>query len=203
MIKKLFIILTALTLIGCSTPFSAKNENNAAKITLVSNIAAQQNRAFVRTNFALATQYNENIVEVVGAPNDLKTTNFVADIQRVKKGEYAANAILEDNLVKTTAELKDYKKWFGLHGVLLGLKQFSRDILYSTIGLTLLYLVLRIFAHSSPVILAIWNVINSIVAWFINLFAKVFPNIMDKIGDEALTIRNLCKNIIAKIKGLL
>lgn len=197
----LFVVsVLAAVVTGCGSLTHGeylKAKSNASIVEVVGNLNYQEGKAIDTTNILRAKFYNKQIASIAPA-TDTKKTNFVADIDKVQNQTYQANMAIQDELDKANAELKQYKRWFGLHGVLLGFKQFSRDILYSTIGLTILFVLLRIFANSSPILIAIWNVINSVVAYFINIFAKFFPNIMDKIGDETLTL----KNLFARIKGI-
>jgi hypothetical protein len=87
------------------------------------------------------------------------------------------------NLSKETALAADtYKSsldqlegnW-GLNAIWYGVKKFLSRIFYVIIVLVVLYLVLRVFAASNPIVGSIFSVVEMMVAWCINLLKAIAP----------------------------
>jgi hypothetical protein len=180
--KLLILMLTLTTLVGCGT-IQKKNNSLESISQVTANIATAQAKALSHTNVVLATTYNQQIQAINGKPSDVKSTNFDVAVSQVINDKYVIDKSLEKELTDTKAQLKEYRSWFGLKGVWLSLKQFSHWVIGSTLALTALVVLMRIFASSSPIISGIWSVISNILGWFINQFALICPKLLDSIKN--------------------
>jgi hypothetical protein len=206
--KIIYLLLTSILITGCSSSkaLKLKSDNNRDKIEVVAKMAYVQEAALAHTNLSKSTELNSDIQEVVGPPpksfirnitplikplnnsgntvsavSNFNNHSFQSDIVKIKKDEYIADRSVEDELFKIREELHDYKEWFGLKGVWLSLKQVGRNLFFTAAGMTVLFFILRIFAHANPIILAVWNFISSMLAWAINKMCRWIPTLADKI----------------------
>jgi predicted RND superfamily exporter protein len=81
-------------------------------------------------------------------------------------------ALLAD---KRKQELDDYQGWFGLKAVGKGLWQFITSMAWIIGGMALLYLILRAFASTNPVVGAIFSIVEQIAAGFIKIIQGIAP----------------------------
>ena len=187
---------------GCISTIQKKNNSLESVSIVTADIAVAQSKALIKSNIPAAIKYNQQIALINGKPDDIKSTNFDVAVSQVANNKYVIDRDIEIQLDQTQKELKSYKQYWGLHGVYLGIKQFIRNTLYSLTALSLVYLLLRIFANSNPVILATWNVISKVIAWFINQLALLCPKLLDNIKSTETEVVGEYKNIFNKIKSL-
>lgn len=75
----------------------------------------------------------------------------------------------------TQSKLDQYRGWFGLKAVFMGLKQFFFSSMWILLGLLVVFLVLRGFAASNPIVGAIFGVFEQIVSFVISGIKTLFP----------------------------
>jgi hypothetical protein len=73
------------------------------------------------------------------------------------------------------AEISEYQGWFGLKAVIKGLSQFIKSSLVIITVFLVLFLVLRAFAASNPIVGAIFSIFEQIAAGFIKLIQGMAP----------------------------
>lgn len=82
----------------------------------------------------------------------------------------------------TKAVLDEYRGWFGLKAVLLGMKQFFLTSLYVIVGVLIVFAIIRGFASTNPIASAILGILEQIVSWFINGIKYLFPKAISLAG---------------------
>lgn len=199
LISYILLLVFSLTLVGCgSTKLNQKIKSQQAIVETVANIVHQQEKAIAKTNLVAAMTYNKNIQSIVPLPTDTKTTNYEKVITQVINNKYEVDNSLSIELETTKAELKKYKGNFGLTAIKLGTIQLFKSVLYSAIGVSVLFLVLRIFCSSNPIVLAIFNFLSVPLAWVINQFSILLPNLLDKIKNTPHEVIDGWKSIFKK-----
>jgi hypothetical protein len=200
-----FLIPTLFMVDGCGTIqriLHEKNNNLEAVRQVTSNITFQQSKALAVTNIIQAKVYNSQIQQLNGVPTDKKTVDFQPAVTQVVAQTYVIDKSVTDELINTKAELNKYRKWFGLSGVWLSLKQFSHWVIGGGITITIILLVMRIFAMSNPIFGAVWSVISSVFAWIINRMALCIPGLLDKIVSTEQEVISIWSKLWRWVNGL-
>lgn len=73
------------------------------------------------------------------------------------------------------AELNEYQGWFGLKAVLKGGWQFVKSMAWILTGFTIVFLLLRAFAGTNPIVGAIFSIFEQIAAGAIHLIQGLAP----------------------------
>jgi len=95
-------------------------------------------------------------------------------------------------LAKTTAlqsdtktqQLGEYKKWFGLGAIFLGVKQLLVTSIWFIVGFCIVFLILRALAASNPIAGVIFGIFESIVASIIHCLHVLVPKGVEVFVDN-------------------
>jgi hypothetical protein len=109
----------------------------------------------------------------------------------------AHNASLQADTFQVS--LNEYKGWFGLKAVWLGLVQFTTTSFWTLIIIGVILLVLRIFTSTNPIAGAIFSIFNVIGGYFIKFIKVLIPKAVEYSGNIATTAYTNMKSLLTKI----
>lgn len=199
----LYILFAAVYLFfcGCSANTSKKMAAlNTKKLDTIGQLSYGVDYSLDRTNIPAAKALNAQVLNITGLPtvekqtlmtNAVEHTNFIYITKEIVKIEKIENAINEqlkkdsENLQVVQTELNAHKKWFGLGGVVLGLKRFC----YWMVGFGVLFLILRVLSTANPIASAAFSIFEGMGAMFIRGVGYIVPKALTMTktaGEQAL-----------------
>lgn len=96
-------------------------------------------------------------------------------------------------------ELDSYKGWFGLKAVGKGLWQFIKSITWILLGGGIVYLLLRGFATTNPIVGSIFSIFSTIGSWVIHTIESLIPKSVSGAGYIHSDIHEQYKEVLIKI----
>ncbi len=195
--KALYIILSLLLLVGCAsnTALNKQATINKEKLSVVSQISYQIQHT---TNSVIAKLYTDKLVNLVGEPNltDTKTTNFDKIISKIQTAEDKNQLAIEsqaDKAERLQIELNKYKSYWGIGGIVLGVKEFITHSLWWLFGFSVVFFVLRIAAATNPIANLFFGIFQQIAASGIHLIESIVPHsipIITQAQNDVTTVSN-------------
>src|ERR1017187_4761745 len=71
--------------------------------------------------------------------------------------------------------LSQYRGWFGLSAVWIGLKQFCTNSFWVLIGIGVIFLILRLLSATNPIASAVFSIFNVFFSWIVNSIKLLAP----------------------------
>lgn len=160
---------------------------------LVDNLISKSDAAIATANKQLKNKDDE-IMQLNSKIQSLQS-DLVASQQQLKMTilNTAKQADSNQALVDTV------NKWFGLGGVIYGLKKFTSTFCIVGICLLFIYLILRILSSLNPIANSIFNVFETIISYVIKFVKFIAPNSTSISGYSETSEVNKYKNTLEKI----
>lgn len=136
--------------------------------------------------------------EIISALMDEEKVLFKKKDLEIKKYMQVAsdNASLADQYKATLQEMDSF---FGLGAVKYGITKFIKSAMWFMIGFGVLFIVLRIFASSNPIVGAIFSVFESILGAFIKAIAFLAPKAINFAGLIAQKTYDTTAETLSKV----
>lgn len=103
------------------------------------------------------------------------------------------------NADTTKAALDEYKGWFGLKAVFLGMKQFFFTSMWILLGIAIVFVILRFAASANPVAASIFGIFEQVVAWIINTISVMFPKALHFAGTVSKEAYDQTSKLLKKL----
>jgi hypothetical protein len=123
---------------------------------------------------------------------------LAAEAQTLINNLTNTNAALQQEANATKDELSKMKS--PTYAIWYGIKTLVKRFLYSLVGLTILFFILRTFAASSPIIGAIFSIFEQIVAFIIKGVGHLFPKALTFAGNVPVSQNHALSVIIDSIE---
>jgi hypothetical protein len=132
---------------------------------LLSEIAAEKAKG--------AKSMSKKDEEITSLQQETKILTETKDAEIDKYMKLANDTALKADTYKSTLNQMD--SWFGLGAVFYGVKKFIVSMAWILGSLGIIYLLLRAFAGTNPVVKAIFGIVEQVAAWFIHIIQGLAP----------------------------
>jgi len=99
----------------------------------------------------------------------------------------------------TKSKLDEYRGWFGLNAVWMGLKQFTTTSFWVLIGIGILFLLLRVLATANPIAGAIFSVVDVFFSWIVNTIKLIAPKALSIANTVEKDVYGATKSALSSI----
>jgi hypothetical protein len=198
-------IIALFLLAGCLTtqpPENKKLDNSTQRLELIGALSAGVDASLDNNKVDDAKKLNQNIGQLAETPTP-EAVNFVmaslrGDADRAKLDDEITKLILEKKKIEqltqqelaklresnsklkadaeaSEAELKKLSNPF--YAIKYGLVTLIKRFIYTLTGIGIVYMLLRIFAGSNPIVGAVFGVVEQLVALVIRGISWLFPRL--------------------------
>lgn len=208
--KLILIVLLLLNSCGCGilkkSVTKQQQEILSRKVELVKETAYATDLYLVETNIVEAIKSNDKTINIVGQPSlkqiqnikdSVVTTNFRKldqEIIKVQAQEVKVQNQLEAEAAKVPElenELKEYKSWWGLGGVIKSIKRFTVFILIGCIG----FFVLKLASKANPITAALFSIVETVVSYFIKAVHLLIPKAVESVSTSGAALKKVVQAV--------
>jgi hypothetical protein len=119
-------------------------------------------------------------------------------IENEKLRDYAKDlAVKADN---SQTELSQYKSYFGLGAVFIGLKTFIKNCVWFLVGTGVLWLILRLLSTVNPIFGAIYGIVDTMASMVIHIIGLIAPKALSMVQSVETSAVNKIVDSIQYVK---
>jgi hypothetical protein len=135
--------------------------------------------------------------EIIQLQSTQANLEIVVNAKTEEMNKLAASIALKADEYKGTVD--KYNSWFGLGAVFYGLKRFFTTCLLALLIGGIIFLILRIFAASNPIIGAIFGIFNMIGAFLLRFIKGIVPGAVKVAGMTPSDEHQKYENVLLKL----
>lgn len=190
--RSIILIPVLLLIMGCHTPtHNTPPTNQTERLQMIGALSAGIETNIIKNNIPAASILNHKIANIADVPtpsqvniatnNQTETDSIITKLiekkRHIEKDNIDQLAKLRESNKESEAKLKELSNPFS--AIKYGVTTIIKRLAWTLAGIGILFLLLKVFATSNPIVGAIFNIIERFVAYIITAICSIFPKAVE------------------------